>query len=115
MARRNGRKGDYLASDDYTGVTKYASRMQTDYWGNFVEKPLLRNLQEIASPLNDPYPVNIYRGPVYENVNACVFEVQPVFIGTTNIRTPQNSELVSTLGLAPAIPDQIVECTLIVY
>lgn len=115
MARRNGRKGDYLASDDYTGITTYASRLKEDYWGNRVVKPLLRNLQEIASPLNDPYPVNMYRGPVYENVNACTFEVQPVFIGTTNKRTPQNSTTVATLGLAPAIPDQIVECTLVVY
>lgn len=113
MARRSGRKGAYLATDDYYGNTVYANTLKKDYWGNMVVKPMLRNLQEIASPLNDPYPVPFYNGPTYEQTNACQFELQPEFIGTTT--TPFPNTLVTTLfNLNPSIPDMSVGCTLIV-
>lgn len=114
MARRNGRKGSWLATDDYTGVTTYANRLQKDYWGNMVVSPLKRNLQEIASPLDDPRPVSFYRGPTYEQVNPCDFETQPLFIGLTNIRTPQTGTS-ETLGLDPGIGDASIGCTFIVH
>lgn len=113
MARRNGRLGKYLASDDYTGETHYANEMRLDYWGNFVKRPLQRNLQEISSPLNDPQPVPIFRGSVYERTTACDFETQPIFIGTTNIPFP-NTQVTSLFNLNPAIPDMEVGCTFIV-
>lgn len=113
MARRNGRKGNWLASDDYTGVTKYASVLQRDYWGNMAERPLKRNLQEIASPLNDPYPVEFYRGPVYEQVNPCDFELAPAFVGLTNVPTPQNFAI-QVLNLNPGIGQMAVGCTFLV-
>lgn len=113
MARRNGRPGTWLMSDDYTGFTVYADRIQKDYWNNYVVDPLKRNLQEISSPLSDPYPVSMYRGPQYEQTNACDFEVQPIYIGKTNIPFP-NTQLTQLLDLNPSIPNMSVGCTFIV-
>lgn len=110
MARRRGKPGDYLITDDYYGRTTYQSKTTTDYWGNIVEKPLIRNLQEISQPLSDPYPVNYYRGPQYEQTTACQFELQPLFIGNTNVPFPQTNAT-SIFNLDPAIPDMSVGCT----
>lgn len=114
MARRAGRKGDYLATDDYTGFTHYASELKRDYWGSYAKRPLGRNLQEIASPLNDPEPVSFYRGPNYEATFACIGEIAPSFIGITSVRTNQNNAAFQALNLNPAIPDMEVGCTFIV-
>lgn len=115
MARRSGKKGDYLMTDDYTGFTVYASKVKKDYWGNYTVKPMFRNLQEIASPLLDPYPVSIYRGPDYEQTTPCEFEIQPLFIGNTNIRTPYTSPATQALDLSPGIGEMEVGCTFQVY
>ena len=87
MARRGGRKGDWLATDDDTGFTVYGSRLKRGFYGEYSVKPLKRNLQEIASPLNDPAPVNPYRGPNYEEVNPATTTVIPQFVGTTTVPT----------------------------
>lgn len=113
MARRNGRPGQYLMTDDYTGFTEYNGKLKEDYWGNYTVKPMERNLQEIASPLLDPLPVSIYRGPQYEKTDGCQFELQPTYIGRTNIPTP-DSWITNILGLDPSIPDMAVGCTFIV-
>ena len=115
MARRKGKKGDYLATDDYTGFTEYASRLKLDYWGSLTRKPMLRNLQEISSPLNDPAPVINFRGPNYEATPVCVAEVAPFFVGNTNVRTNMNNAAFPALDLEPAIPDMIVGCNFVVY
>lgn len=109
MARRGGKKGDYLMTDDYSGFTEYASKMKQDYWGNYTAKPLIRNLQEIATGMDDPLPVLVYRGPQYEITSPCDAEIIPLFIGTTNIRTPSTGNI-QILGLDPAIPDMSVGC-----
>jgi hypothetical protein len=114
MARRGGRKGAWLASDDYTGFTVEAHKLKLDYWGNRTVKPLLRNLQEVATPLNDPLPVPFYNPGDYESVTPCQFETQPIFIGLTNIRTPY-SPVAQSLGLSPGISDATVGCTFVVY
>lgn len=114
MARRAGRKGDYLATDDYTGFTEYASKLRRDYWGNYGVKPLLRNLQEIASPLDDPAPVPFYRGPDYELSVPCDYEVAPPTVGLTNVPTNPNNAAFQALGLSPAIPDMSIGCTFLV-
>lgn len=90
MARRNGRPGAYLGTDDYTGFTRYFSQLNLDYWGNYAQKPLLRNLQEISSPLNDPVPVLEYRGPNYETSPAHP-TVAPTFVGNTTVRTSHDN------------------------
>lgn len=115
MARRNGRKGDHLACDDYTGITTYASRLKKDYWGSYAEKPLLRNLQEIATPLDDPGPVDIYRGPTYEVSVPCDYETAPLYVGHTTVRTNPNNIGVQVLDLFPVLGDMAVGCTFIVY
>lgn len=115
MARRSGRKGEYLATDDYTGFTHYRSELTYDYWGALVKTPLLRNLQEIASPLNDPEPVPDYRGPNYEFTPTCVSEVAPFYVGNTTVPTTRNNAAVAALNLFPAIPDMEVGCTFEVY
>ena len=88
MARRSGKKGQWLASDDYTGMTVYARDLRLDYWGNYAVNPLKRNLQEISSPLNDPQPVPFYRGPTYEQTTAGQFDIEPAFVGLTTVPTP---------------------------
>lgn len=99
MARRAGRKGSYLATDDYTGVTRYASEMQFDYWGAFTKNPLKRNLQEISSPLNDPRPVNVFRGPAYEAWPYAAFGfIIPLDVGFTTVLTNRNNMAIQVLG-----------------
>lgn len=115
MARRNGRKGDHLATDDYTGMTQYASKLKRDFWGSYAVHPLKRNLQEIATPLNDPRPVSLYRGPNYETVANCLAETAPLFVGLTNVPTNQNNAAIQALDLLPGIGEMEVGCTFIVY
>ena len=104
MARRNGRKGTWLATDDYTGKTVYANKLQIDYWGNYTTKPLKRNLQEIASPLNDPQPVPFYRGPTYEAVSTNSVTTLPTYVGLTNVKTSLSygSSLFVDVGIGEA-------------
>lgn len=114
MARRGGRLGAWLAADDQTGFVHYASELKRDFWGAFVKKPLLRNLQEIASPLNDPTPVPFYRGGNYEFTPTCVGEVAPVYVGNTTIPTNNNNMAAQVLNLSPGIGEMAVGCTFIV-
>lgn len=111
MARRRGRNGDYLMTDDYSGSTVFASETKQDYWGNYGKKVLQRNLQEIATGLEDPYPVLIFRGPQYEITYACDSEAIPLFIGNTNIPTPNTSPATQALNLDPGIGDMEIGCT----
>lgn len=113
MARRRGRPGAYLAVDDNSGFTTYAEKLRQDYWGNETKYPLQRNLQEISSPLGDPYPVPMFRGPQYEATTACDFETQPLFIGNTTRPFP-TSQYGQLVGLDLAIPDMAISCTFIV-
>lgn len=113
MARRRGRPGDYLMTDDYYGTTTYRSKVTEDYWGSYSRRPLQRNLQEISQPLDDPYPVPIYRGPGYEQTNACDFELQPNYIGNTYTPFP-NTAYTNLFNLNPSIPNMSIGCTFIV-
>ncbi len=114
MARRGGRKGDWLATDDYTGFTVYASKLKRDYWGNLTVSPLLRNLQEIASPLNDPEPVPYFRAPSYEFTPPCVGELAPAYVGNTTVPTNQNNMAFQVLNLSPGVGEMEIGCTLVV-
>ncbi len=113
MARRRGRPNNYLMVDDNSGFTTYADRLQQDYWGNYSKYGLKRNLQEISSPLGDPYPVPVFRGSQYEQTTACQFETQPAYIGKTTKSFP-TSQYGQLVNLNPAIPDMTVGCTFIV-
>lgn len=114
MARRNGRKGDYLATDDLTGFTVYASRLKRGYYGEMAVRPYQRNLQEIASPFNDPQPVPVYSGPNYEITDACTGETIPAFVGNTTIRTNTHNAAVQSMGLNPTLGQMTIGCTFIV-
>lgn len=114
MARRKGRKGEHLVTDDYTGFTTYVSKVRKDYWGAYAVNPLKRNLQEIATPLNDPHPVEIYRGPNYEITPNCVAELAPTYVGLTNVPTNPNNAAFQVFNLSPSIPDMAISCTFIV-
>lgn len=99
MARRHGRKGDYLAADDTTGFTVYGSQLRRDFWGNYTRIPLKRNLQEIASPLNDPQPVPVFRGQQYETWPYAAFGfIVPLDVGVTNISTNRNNAAIQALA-----------------
>lgn len=99
MARRRGRPGDHLVVDDYSGFTTYASKVRRDYWGMYAVKPLKRNLQEIATPLNDPHPVEIYRGPQYEASNPSEYTTAPTYVGNTTVPTNPNNAAFQALDL----------------
>lgn len=114
MARRRGRPGTHLATDDTTGFTTYAEKLQYDYWQNLTRYPLQRNLQEIASPLNDPYPVAFYRGAQYEAVTPCQFEFLPTYIGRTTRPFLHNSAYAQTSTFNPGIGDMSIGCTFVV-
>lgn len=114
MARRNGKKNDWLATDDYYGFTRYGSQLKRDFWGAMVEKPLLRNLQEIATPLDDPGPVPFYRGPSYESTPDCLGEVAPTYVGNTTVRTNQDNMAFQVLNLNPGVGEMIIGCTFVV-
>lgn len=114
MARRRGRLGDYLATDDYSGRVTYASRLKRDPDGFYAEKPLSRNLQEIASPLNDPRPVSLYRPPNYEDTSGCIASTAPIFVGNTTVRTHTLNAAIQAMDLDPAIPDMEIGCTFVV-
>jgi len=100
-------------ASDYTGITRFASDLKRDYWGQYGEPRVLleRNLQEIATPLDDPQPVPIYRGPQYEAFNPCDAEVAPLYVGLTNVPTNPNNMAFQVLDLNPAIPDMEIGCT----
>lgn len=112
MARRRGRLGSHLVTDDYTGFTVYNTQVQRDYWGNYAVKPLKRNLQEIAMPLNDPAPVEIYRGPNYETFDQCVSEYAPVYVGLTTVPTSQNNQAIQIMD--PGIGDMEIGCNFVI-
>lgn len=114
MARRSGRKGNWLATDDWTGFTEYATTLKLDYWGNRTRIPLRRNLQEIASPLDDPAPVPYFRGPNYEITRSCIGEVAPAFVGNTTIRTNPYNAAFQVMDLNPGIGDMSIGCSFFV-
>lgn len=114
MARRGQRRGEWLVTDDTLGWTIYSSQARLDYWGNRTKIPLERNLQEIASPLNDPEPVPFFRGPAYEYTPPCLSEVAPAYVGNTNVPTNPNNMAFQVLNLDPAIPDMEIGCTFVV-
>lgn len=114
MARRNGRKGSWLATDDLTGFTVYAEKLKRGYYGEMAVKPLKRNLQEIASSLNDPQPVPFYRGPNYEVVPPCAGETAPPYVGVTNIPTSTTGIAAQVLNLSPSLGQMAVGCTFLI-
>lgn len=113
--RRNGRKGQWLVTDDTTGFTEYSGKIRKDYWNNYTAIPLLRNLQEIATPLSDPYPVPFTRGPNYEVTEPCFADTAPLYIGTTTTPTVRTGAAFQALDLDPAIPNMVVGCTFVVH
>lgn len=114
MARRGGRSGDYLATDEYYGKTVLASTLKKDFWGAYAVKPLLRNLQEIAMPLGDPYPVEIYTGSSYEKTPTCVAEVAPTFVGNTTVPTSKQNLAFQVLDLDPTLGQMAVGCNFVI-
>lgn len=114
MARRAGRKSQWLVTDDYTGFTIYSSEARLDYWGSRTKKPLLRNLQEIAYPLEDPAPLPFTRGASYEFTPACIGETAPKFVGNTTVPTSQSNAAFQALNLDPSIPTMEIGCTFVV-
>lgn len=116
MARRRGKIGEWLSTDDWTGFTTYSSQLHKDYWGSLTKKPLKRNLQEIATPLSDPRPVDFFRGPNYETYpTECIGGAAPLFVGNTNVPTNQNNAAFQAMNLHPGVGSQEVGCTLLVY
>lgn len=111
MARRAGRPGDYLATDMYYGFTRYASELKRDYWGSYAYKPLKRNLQEVASPLDDPGPVPFYSGPSYEFTPACIAEIAPPYVGNTTFPTNPYNMAFQVLQLDPGVGVMEIGCT----
>lgn len=105
MARRHGRNGSWLATDDYTGFTVYANKLKRDYWGSYSVRPLQRNLQEIATPLDDPGAVSLYRPSNYETYVVSALSHVPTFVGTTTVSSkPDNMAYYVLFYQPPAAP-----------
>lgn len=85
--RHRIRKGDYLAVDDQTGVTYYASEMARDYNGNFVLRATMDPIQPqlFIKALNDPQPVAVFN-PAPPEVPASLY--QPAVVGDTLVPVP---------------------------
>ncbi len=115
MARRGGRPGDWLATDSWTGFTEYGSALKRDWWGNYSKRPLIRNLQEIATPLDDPGPVPFYLAQDYEASPPCAAEVAPEFVGNTNVPTNPNNAAFQALDLDTALGEMVIGCTFRVF
>jgi len=114
MARRKGKLGDWLVTDDYYGFTTYASKVKKDFWGSYAVKPLKRNLQEIATPLGDPYGLPFYRASNYEQTPVCAAELAPEFVGNTNVPTNPDNMAFQVLNLSPGIGDMQISCTFVI-
>ena len=115
MARRHGRPGDWLATDDLTGRTVYGSQLKKGYYGEMAVRPFKRNLQEIAIGLDDPQPVPFYSGPQYEATEVCIADTAPLYVGTTTIRTNPNNAAFQALQLDPGIGSASIGCTFEVH
>lgn len=118
MRRRRGKLGESLAVDDYTGFVTYRSRLRPDEDNFYSERPLKRNLQEIASPLNDPKPVDrVGAAANYETYDVCDLQVAPVYVGRTSVRTSTLSAAMQSqaYGIDPGIGDMEVGCSFRVY
>jgi len=98
-------------------MTVYADQLEKDFWGDYglPNEIIKRNLQEIANPLNDPYPVPFYRGPTYEKTSDCIGELTPLYIGKTTRPFPQGSAAAQAFNLSPGIGDASIGCTFRVY
>ena len=85
--RHRIRKGDYLAVDDQTGVTHYASEMARDYNGNFVLRATMDPIhpQLFVRALYDPQPVTVFN-PAPPEVPASDF--QPYYVGDPTVVVP---------------------------
>lgn len=114
MARRNQRKGSWLATDDLTGFTVHADKLRLGYYGEMSVKPFERNWQEVAMPLNDPRPVSFFRAPNYENTSGCPGATAPKYVGVTSVLTRLTGPAVPALNLDPAIPDMAIGCSFVV-
>lgn len=115
MARRRGKPGNYLYTDNYTGMTIYATQAKLDLWGARAKKPLLRNLQEISFPLEDPQPVPYTIGSSYETSIPCDYEVAPQYVGLTNVPTNPYNAAFQALNLNPGIGSMTIGCTFKVF
>ena len=114
--RRRGKPGDYLFTDDLTGFVTYASKIKRGFYGEMAVTPLKRNLQEIATPLNDPVPVENYRGPQYEIMpDYCLCYSAPLYVGNTTVPTNPNNMAFQVLDLDPGIGEATVGCNLQVH
>lgn len=114
MARRHGKKGDWLGTDEITGRTVWGSQLKRGYYGELAVKPFVRNLQEIASPLDDPAPVPVYSGPQYEITPVCVSETAPIYVGNTTVRTNVNNAAAQALNLSPSIGTMKIGCSFVI-
>jgi hypothetical protein len=87
MIRNRHRIGDWLAVDDESGLTDYASNMVKRWDGAFVRLKAYeeRHPQEFVRAKSDPRALFDVR-PV--ETLAAAMDVQPAFIGNTNIPTP---------------------------
>jgi hypothetical protein len=110
MARRGGKPGQWLAIDQYTGMTRYASQLKRDRWGSYAVKPLLYNPQEQASPLNDPQPVALYTGSAYEQYDVCDIQLAPRYVGNTTVLTSNQNMAMQVMGYQDGIPNMEISC-----
>lgn len=89
MIRNTHKVGDYLAVDDESGFTAYASEMARDWDGQWRHKSNLdgRHPQLDVRPKMDPRPLKDVRPKQYQSV--CLYTTR--FISGTTVLTPSRS------------------------
>jgi len=115
MARRRGRLGDHLATDELTGFTVLASKLRRSWDGYYAIKPLERNLQEITCPLNDPGSVSPYSPAQYETLDNCEAELAPLYVGVTNVLTNTQNAAAQALGYERGVGNMEIGCNFEVF
>ena len=115
MAVRNGwKRSDWLIIDEESGVTKYASEVQSDYRGLYVTKAWadIEQPQDFAVPLDDPRAIP-FSNPPDRDFEVC--NIKPLFVGNTSVKTTNYGPGESIYGLnEKGISDMQISCSFFV-
>ena len=113
-SKRSGwKRGDWLVIDEESGVTRYASQVDSDFRGLYVTRDYNdeEQPQNFVRPLDDPIELPFTSLP---NRNFTVCNAIPFFIGRTSIRSD-----ITGIGSNYFAPQPVgsaeVGCTLVVF
>ena len=111
MLRRGYRKGEWLVTDDESGLTEYASNTTEDYYGKRINKNYAdyAHPQDFIRARDDPRPLPFLR-PNDPFQVPCAF--YPRFVGATSVpsSTIRDGSPAGHL-YDPPIPEMVISCS----